>query len=75
MADALVTYIGWSSSGQSWGGGVWNVDQAITGATGAVGSVSFEGDVSTAVTGIAATGGVGSVTATGTASVSVTGIA
>ena len=67
MADALATYIGWNSSGQSWNGGSWNVDQAIAGATASVGSVTFEGDVVVSLTGIAGTGGVGSVTATGTA--------
>ena len=65
MADALATYIGWNSSGQSWNGGSWNVDQAIAGATASVGSVSFEGDVVVSLTGVASTGGVGSVTATG----------
>ena len=62
MADALATYIGWNSSGQSWNGGSWNVDQAIAGATASVGSVSFEGDVVVSLTGVAGTGAVGTET-------------
>jgi len=75
MTDANVSFEGWDSISQSWGGGGWGEGVAFTGLTGSVGSVTFvEGSgVTVTVTGLAGTSAVGSVTIEEGVGVTVTG--
>ena len=75
MTDATVTFIGWSSSSQSWGGGPWGQDEGLPAATGTVGTVSVDAASDAPATGLAATASVGDVTVTSVNAVSVTGVA
>ena len=75
MTDATVTFIGWSSSSQSWGGGPWGQDEGLPAATGTVGTVNVDAASDAPAIGLAATASVGDVTVTSVNAVSVTGVA
>ena len=75
MADMVVAYLGWNSSSQSWGQSTWGNNVALSGASGAVGSVVVTAAANCPVTGLAATGSVGSISIVVDAAVDVTGIA
>jgi len=74
MTDVTVTFAGWNSTSQSWGGGPWSQSEGLPAATGTVGAVSVLAESDVPVTGLVATGSVGSVTANSENAVSVTGV-
>ena len=61
MADVKVAFDGWNSSSHGWGDGTWGNGEAVPGATGAVGTVTVNGDTNVSVTGVAGTGTLGTV--------------
>ena len=61
MAAVTVSFKGWNSSSQSWGGGPWGQDVGLLAATASVGSVTVTVDAIIDVTGVSATGSVGQV--------------
>ena len=75
MAGITVSFKGWNSSSQSWGGGTWGQEVGLPGATGSVGTTSVIAAANALVTGIAATANVGSVTVTAGVNTNVTGVA
>ena len=76
MANAKVAWQGWNSSNIAWDESTWgDAEEAITGLTATLGSVTVSAAAGVTASGNAATSGLGSVTVTGVANVTATGIA
>ena len=54
MADAVIAYTGWNTSAGGWGSAAWGQDAALTGLSGAVGSVTVSANADATVTGLEA---------------------
>ncbi len=75
MADVVVAFQGWNASGVGWGDDPWGESLAdLPTGTGAVGSVTGQGDINVLVTGLLATAFLGAVVVGADANVSVTGV-
>ena len=76
MANAKVAWQGWNSSNIAWDESTWgDAEEAITGLTATLGSVTASAAAGVTASGNAATSGLGSVTVTAAANVTATGSA